>query len=295
MTITQNSNGKTIRLHDGRALGYAEYGAPEGKPVLYFNGYPGTRLEARLISDAAAKTGVRLIGIDRPGLGLSDFQPGRRLLDWPDDVLELADALGLDRFAIVGVSGGGPYSAACAFKIPRRLSACGIIAGIGPMDPAAGDITWSNQVIGFVARRFPFLFELLMWWSLGRFSQDPERLQAAIEKQAQLLPEPDRQLFDIHEIKQVFVEQAVETFRQGDKGPAWDGKLLFGEPWGFTPRDISMKNVHLWHGELDANVPVSMGRAMANKIPGCQAKFYPEEAHLSLLINRADEILRTLS
>jgi pimeloyl-ACP methyl ester carboxylesterase len=292
-TITKSSDEKTIRLRDRRALGYAEYGAPEGKPVLYFNGYPGTRLEARLISDAAARTGVHLVGIERPGLGLSDFQPDRRLLDWPDDVIELADALGLDRFAVVGVSGGGPFSAACAFKIPYRLSACGIVAGTGPMDSAAEDVTRSNQIMGFVARRLPLLFRALMWVSLGRFSQDTERLQAIIERQAQHLPEPDRQLFDTHEIKQVFVEQAVEAFRQGAKGPAWEGKLLFGEPWGFTPRDISMRNVHLWHGELDVNVPVAMGRAMADKIPGCQAKFYPEEAHLSLLINRADEILTT--
>jgi len=73
-----------------------------------------------------------------------------------------------------------------------------------------------------------------------------------------------------------------------------EGKLLLGEPWGFTPEDISMENVHLWHGELDANVPVSMGRAMADRIPHCQAKFYPHEAHLSLLLNNADEILMDL-
>jgi pimeloyl-ACP methyl ester carboxylesterase len=291
---TESSDIRTIHLRDGRSLGYAEYGAPEGKPVFHFNGFPGTRLEAKLIADAAARSGVRLIGIDRPGLGLSDFQPGRQILDWPDDVIELADALGLDRFSIVGVSGGGPFSAACAFKISERLVACGIIAGTPPMDAGAEGITRSNRIMGFVARRLPLLFRILMWWSIGRIRQDPERLAAMIEKLAQSLPEPDKQLFGKHEIKQFFVEQTAEAFRQGAKGPAWEGKLLFGEPWEFTPEDISMENVHLWHGELDANVPVSLGRAMADRIPHCQAKFYPHEAHLSLLLNNADEILMDL-
>ncbi len=293
--MLKSLDGKTIRLRDGRLLGYAEYGAPEGKPVFHFNGFPGTRFEASLISDAAARAGVRLIGIDRPGIGLSDFQPGRQLLDWPDDVLELADALGLDRFAVVGVSGGGPFSAACAFKIADRLSACGIIAGTGPMDATAEDITKANRLMNFVARRLPLLFRFVMWLSLGRFIKDPEKLAALIEKQSQHLPEPDKQLFGTPEIKQFFVQQAVEAFRQGTKGVAWEGKLLFGEPWGFTPDEISMENVYLWHGELDANVPISMGRAMADRIPNCQAKFYPHEAHLSLLINNVDEILMTLS
>ena len=153
MTIvpTMSLDERTIHLSDGRLLGYAEYGDPEGKPVFHFNGYPGTRFEAKLISDAAVRVGVRLIGIDRPGMGLSDFQPGRQILDWPDDVIELADALGLDHFSVVGVSGGGPYSASCAFKISDRLSACGIIAGTPPMNLASGDITRSNRVMNFVA------------------------------------------------------------------------------------------------------------------------------------------------
>jgi pimeloyl-ACP methyl ester carboxylesterase len=295
MVSTTSSDERTIHLSDGRLLGYAEYGDPIGKPVFHFNGYPGARLEAQLISDAAVRTGVRLIGIDRPGMGLSDFQPGRQILDWPDDVIELADALGLGRFSVVGVSGGGPYSAACAFKISDRLSACGIIAGTGPMDSASEAITRSNRVINFVAQRLPFLFRVFLWWSLGRFSKDPERLEAIIEKQGKHLAEPDRQLFSTPEIKQFFVKEAAEAFRQGTKGPAWEGKLLFGEPWGFVPEDISMENIYLWHGELDANVSVSMGRAMADRIPNCQATFYPHEAHLSLLLNHADEILMTIS
>jgi len=111
-------NDKVIQLRDGRTLGYAEYGSSEGKPLFYFHGHPGSRFEARFLAEQAAQVGVRLIGIDRPGMGLSSFKARRRLLDWPDDVVELADSLHLDRFAVVGFSGGGPYTLACAYKVP---------------------------------------------------------------------------------------------------------------------------------------------------------------------------------
>jgi len=119
-----SATNKTIHLHDGRTLGYAEYGRADGKALFYFHGHPGARLEARFLAEQAAQTGIRLIGVDRPGMGQSSFQTGRRLLDWPDDVAELADSLQLDRFAVVGFSGGGPYALACAYKISHRLTIC---------------------------------------------------------------------------------------------------------------------------------------------------------------------------
>src|SRR5439155_22464969 len=123
---TMPANDKTIQLRDGMTLGYADYGISEGNALFYFHGHPGSRLEARFLADQAAQVGIRLIGIDRPGMGLSSFQAGRRVLDWPDDVVALADSLQLDRFAVVGFSGGDPYALACAYKIPHRLTACGI-------------------------------------------------------------------------------------------------------------------------------------------------------------------------
>src|SRR5439155_16354079 len=102
-----------IRLRDNRLLGYAEYGTSSGYPVIFFHGMPGSRLEGALGHEAAIGQNVRLVAPDRPGYGLSDFKRRRRMLDWADDVVELADALGIDRFAVAGISGGGPYVAAC--------------------------------------------------------------------------------------------------------------------------------------------------------------------------------------
>jgi pimeloyl-ACP methyl ester carboxylesterase len=134
----------TIHLHDGRTLGYAEYGVPEGKALFYFG---ASRLEARFLAEQATQARVRLLGIDRPGMGLSDFQAGRQLLGWPSDVVESANCLQLDRFAVVGVSGGGPYMLACASNIPDRLTACGVISGEGPLALVADSHVWDHGTL----------------------------------------------------------------------------------------------------------------------------------------------------
>jgi len=122
--MATDKTNQTIKLKDGRSLGYAEYGNPEGKPVFYFHGFPGSRLDWPFsdADDSAAQLNTRIVAVDRPGMGLSDFKRGREILDWPDDVIELADALQVDHFAVQGISGGGPYACACAFKISERLT-----------------------------------------------------------------------------------------------------------------------------------------------------------------------------
>src|SRR5258705_11547688 len=118
-----------ITLRDGRALAYAQYGAPDGRPIIHCHGTPSSRVEGDLLfsGNIAAEVGVRIIVPDRPGMGRSDFQAGRSLLDWPNDVLELATALELDTFAVLGSSGGGPYAAACGIRIPARVRGVGFL------------------------------------------------------------------------------------------------------------------------------------------------------------------------
>ncbi len=126
---------QTKIFEDGRTIGFAEYGDPHGKPIFFFHGFPGSRFEAELFHDVALANNIRIIAVDRPGMGLSSFQKDRTLLDWPDDILELADKLGVDDFAVMGISGGGPYAAACAKEIrSSRLKKVGIISAMGPTD-----------------------------------------------------------------------------------------------------------------------------------------------------------------
>src|SRR6266508_1130420 len=118
-----------LTLPDGRKLAYAEFGKPDGFPVLYFHGAPSSRLEPLLIgNDDFARFGLRIIAPDRPGMGGSDFQPGRGFSDWPKDVLCLADSLELMQFVVLGISGGGGYAAVCAARIPERLRTAVIVS-----------------------------------------------------------------------------------------------------------------------------------------------------------------------
>lgn len=126
-------DSQIFKLETERKLGYAEYGVKGGHPVFYFHGYPGSRLEAGLMKDHWERNDIHLISVDRPGMGLSDFQPHRTILDQPDDVMELAAHLGLDGYRVLGMSGGGPYALACAYKIPsEKITSCTVISGSGP-------------------------------------------------------------------------------------------------------------------------------------------------------------------
>src|SRR5262245_17176122 len=122
-----------ITLNDGRTLGFAEYGDPTGEPMLEFHGWPSCRFEAWIYDESGKNVGTRIIAIDRPGFGISTYKKGYRIADWPSDVLELADALGLDRFAVAGISSGSPYALACARFIPERLNACVLVSGLSPL------------------------------------------------------------------------------------------------------------------------------------------------------------------
>ena len=127
------ASDRIIKLKDGRKLGFCEYGDPKGKPIFYFHGWPASRLSGSETDKAAKKLKIRVISPDRPGFGLSDYKEDRTLLGWADDVLELADQLKIKKFAVMGVSGGGPYSAVCAYKIPERVTKAGIVVGLAPV------------------------------------------------------------------------------------------------------------------------------------------------------------------
>src|SRR5258708_5368921 len=154
----------TLLLGDGRRLGYAQYGRADGEPLLYFHGHPGSRLEARFAHRAAADAGLRVIALDRPGYGLSDFQPRRVITDWSADVAEAADLLRISRFSVAGASGGGPYALACAWRLPGRVIQAAVISGVGPyqVPGITKGMRWQNR-IGFEwGSRWPALARALM-------------------------------------------------------------------------------------------------------------------------------------
>jgi pimeloyl-ACP methyl ester carboxylesterase len=284
-------NDRTLRLDNGRRLGYALYGDPEGRPVFYFHGLPGSRIEARLADGIAARRGIHLIALDRPGFGLSEFHPRRTILEWPDDVVKVADALRIERFAAVGVSGGGPYAAACALRIPQRVSSVSIVCGLAPLEtPSATDgMMRCNSWAFFLGRRLPWLTRIFFCRIAQRVRRNPDGMLGGLMG---ALPDPDRAVFANPEVRTALKENMVESFRAGNRGAACELRLL-SRPWGFSLKDISIR-VNLWHGEQDVSVPPSMGHYQAHAIPNCRAVFPPDEGHFSLVINYMDEILSDL-
>lgn len=282
----------SLILPDGRRLGYAEFGDPGGAPVLYFHGSPSSRLEPLFIGDETwRRLGLRVIAPDRPGMGLSDFQPRRGFSDWPRDVTVLADALGIERFSVMGFSGGGPYVAVCAAKIPERIHSAVIVSGGWQMTtPEAREgLPFMNRIMLTFSRRAPALLRLLLT-GMGSINQGEREKELAQFKKR--LPAADHAALSEPGRLEAFGQGIRESLRQGTRGPAWDLRLVV-HPFDFRLDEIRMP-LHLFHGTLDRNSPVALARRAAAEIPGAQLTVYPEDAHLSTLCNHVEEFARIL-
>ena len=280
----------TLRLRDGRTLGYAEYGAPDGKPVFVFHGSPGSRLQVRVAHAPALARGIRIIAPDRPGLGLSTRRPGRAIADWPDDVRQLADTLGIERFAVIGISGGGPYAAACAWGLPGRITQAGIISGVAPADGPGlgGGLRRPERAVFNLVLGTPWLMRCVMTLGGVGSRRFPERI---FEQVRALTPPIDQPILDRPEVADCLTAGLREAFRQGGHGAA-DELLLLTRPWTFRLEEVRTP-VRLWHGEADGVVPVAMGRHLAQAIPHCRAEFIPGGGHY-LVFDRIGPFLEAM-
>lgn len=287
-----NTTNQYIILKDGRRLGYAEYGDLQGQPLFYFHGFPASRLEARLMDTAAKRNQWHVIIPDRPGFGLSDFKPRRRILDWPDDVAELAEALNIHRFSLLGMSGGGPYTLACAWKIPSQLLGVGIMGGLGPVYEAwaVEQMKWPARLGFGVAKRASWLLPLIYGGIMARILRwSPRMMQSLLTISA---PEADNLVLKRPEIEEPILASMQDALRQGPRGALLEFRL-YAHPWGFRFEEIGLK-IHLWQGEADATVPVSHARYLEKVLPQAEAHYFPNEGHFSLPINYSDRILRAL-
>jgi pimeloyl-ACP methyl ester carboxylesterase len=284
---------RDMRLSDGRRLAYAEHGCAHGQPIIYCHGAPSSRVEANLFLNPStlAELGLRVIVPDRPGMGRSDFQANRRIVDWPPDVLELATFLGIDTFSVVGESGGSPYAAACAAFMPSRVRVVGLVGCVAPLeDPGVlGAMSAPLRMMFGLARFAPAVLRGLLRLNLHAIRRGGARMS---DRMAASFPEPDRTLMQRAEIRDGFMACFEESCRQGVAGPAWDMKLI-ARPWGFDLTTIRVP-VLLWHGERDGNVPVLHGRRLLETLPNCRGTFYPDEAHLSVPLHHHRDIFGAL-
>jgi pimeloyl-ACP methyl ester carboxylesterase len=280
-----------VKLSKGGSMGYAEYGDPHGRPVLYFHGLPSSRFEPNNpdMVEIVERLHLRVIVADRPGIGLSDFQP-YTISSYPDIVAEFADKLGLARFPVMGVSSGGKFVAACAWRLSQRLTTATIVSGTAPFDlPGVKEsLSKQDQQVYSMADRMPWLFRLMLWKIARDARKDPSSILSLFAD----LSEVDKSVMARPSVTRTFGQMVVEAFRQGTRGAALDW-MLEARPWGFSLQDIKMP-VDIWHGEDDRVLSIEQARIQAKAIPNARVRFYPNEGH-TLFVNRFEELLNAVA
>jgi len=275
-----DKTNQTLKMKDGRTLGFAEYGDPNGKPVFHFNGSGGSRLEHPVDKSILTELGIRYISTDRPGHGISTPQPDRELLDWPNDIASLADHLGIDRFFILGWSAGGPHALACAYKLPNRVISGALVSGLAPADrpkPYQG-YSGALRLLMFLGRKSPRLVYAFRRMAAKSINNPSSNIG---DKFVKSLPEVDRKPFENNKIKEMLIADIKEGYKQGGDGPARDD-IIINTPWKFDIKKIQTR-FDIWQGDKDKNVPLNQGQYQAGLLPNNKFHLLKDKGHMLLL------------
>jgi pimeloyl-ACP methyl ester carboxylesterase len=281
-----------IAVGDDRQIGFAEFGDPQGRAVFWLHGTPGARrqipMEARVYAEQRQ---IRLIGVDRPGIGSSTPFQYDTVFAFAEDLRTIADTLGIDKFEVIGLSGGGPYTLACAAAMPDRVIAAGVLGGVAPVrgaDAISGGIstliTVAAPIVEFAGAPLRLAASTLI--RLIRPVAEP-----ALYAYARISPEADRQLLVRPEFKAMFLDDLLNGSRKQLAAPFAD-VVVFARDWGFRLEEVKVP-VRWWHGDRDHIVPFEHGQHVVSRLPDVQLTHLPGESHLAGL-GRAEEILDTM-
>jgi pimeloyl-ACP methyl ester carboxylesterase len=281
-----------IAVGDDRQIGFAEFGDPQGRAVFWLHGSPGARrqipMEARVYAEQRQ---IRLIGVDRPGIGSSSPYQYDTVFAFAEDLRTIADTLGIDRFEVIGLSGGGPYTLACAAAMPDRVVAAGVLGGVAPVrgaDAIGGGvstlITAAAPVVEVAGAPLRLVASQLI--RLIRPVAEP-----ALYAYARISPEADRRLLVRPEFKAMFLDDLLNGSRKQLAAPFAD-VVVFARDWGFRLDEVKVP-IRWWHGDRDHIVPFEHGQHVVSRLPDAQLTHLPGESHLAGL-GRAEEILGTM-
>ncbi|MFD4143261.1 alpha/beta fold hydrolase [Streptomyces sp. NPDC058572] len=273
---------RRVHATDGRHLMVERLGDPRGRPVFLLHGTPGSRLGPAPRGMVLYQRGTQLIAYDRPGYGGSDRLAGRSIADVAEDVRAIADALGLERFAVVGRSGGAPHALACAALMPERVTRTAALVTLAPKD--ADGLDWFEGMAASNVHEYRTaladpadLVERFITRS-AEIRKDPVKLLDDLRRE---LTDSDRMVVADAGVRSMLLRNYREALRTSAYG--WiDDALAFLSPWGFDPADIKGP-VMLWHGEKDVFAPVGHSRWLAQRIPGVTAVLEPAAAHFDAL------------
>ena len=283
----------TVPLPDGRQLGFAAYGPDDGDPVIWHHGTPGARGQiAPRTSRVAAERNMQVVLIERPGVGDSTSHLYENIAGFAPDVEVVADRLGFDRFGVAGLSGGGPYTLACAHHMPDRVVAAAVLGGVSPTTgedaPPGGIVRLAHRFNGpLTALRDPL--SAVVWTALQVAKPVDDQ---AIALYARISPPKDREILTDPEMKEMFISDINCGGKRQFKAVIYDA-VLFGRHWGFEIEDLQVP-VRMWHGDADNLVPLAHAEWMADLIPDCELTMDPGEAHLGGL-DRIEDVRDTIS
>lgn len=221
-------------------------------------------------------------------MGMSSIDKNRSLLSLTTDVANFADSLGIDKFSIVGHSGGAPFVAACAYAIPKRVNSVAIVSGMGPFEKPEAEIGLARgqRIANQLIKTLPWLASVMMWLTYQMLKKPNMMLDQMIKQ----LPEVDQIIFRDPKNGKALIDSTIEAFKNGIAGPAQEIRLLL-KRWGFELEQITCP-VTVWYGALDIQAPISHAHIYADLIPGAKLKVIENEGHHSLLKNHIEEILR---
>lgn len=272
----------TVRLRDGRSIAYSVFGDPNGRPLLNCHGGLVCRLDIASAHDAALANGIRVVSPDRPGVGGSDRRPGRTMLDWADDVRELTDTIGIDRFATIGWSMGGQYALGLAYSLADRIDATIVVAGCPPLDDPTNFAALSrlDQRLSKLAGRHPArarvtfgAMRAMARWAPKRFTETSARDLGAVDGEVARRPAI------------AYAPMVAEALRQPHG--AVDEYRVFTDPWGFDPSTITAP-VHVWWGTDDRLVARPLVDSLVASLPTCRLTVVPDAGHFVAVDRWAD-------
>lgn len=289
------ATAEVIELRDGASLGYARYGDPRGRPLLFFHGWPGSRLQGVLAHEAAQKLGWCLVAPDRPGIGLTQCPEPYTLTSWASRVAELMDHLGWETCYLLAISGGAPSALACANAFPHRLRGLGIVCGAVSLSeaPSLEGLFPLFRLILSMDQNLPGLSPWVLRAMSAYLQVVPPSI--ALAPQQFLMRGADRRIFASERHRRLLARALRETYRQGPEGVLHDGRTI-AKPWNFDWRTaVNTVPVRFWHGDADGTIPLSLARWAVAEM-GCNdaLQVFAGEGHFSLPVNRSEELLREL-
>lgn len=261
-------SSRLFRLADGRSLEFAEYGHPEGAPVLFFHGFIGSYHQAAFVHESSRRRGLRLLAVNRPGVGRSSPKQREVIRECAEDARQLLDGLHLPRVLLVGVSGGAPYALACLASMPGRISGTLLLSGLGPVGEP--DVLGRMGAIARHALRFgrsmPWMTRLALTLRTRGFRQDPE---AFLNGLIRTWSTPDKELFCDPAVRSLFMADIRQVLVDGEGPTNLANELGLYFRWGFRLSDLPPGvPMQLWHGRDDHLVPVAMSEHIAARVPG---------------------------